>query len=149
MSSDTSDKAKTPSRRHSQGSQLYCRDCVRVQLQHTPGAPVFIPGDLNHCKLDTALSGYGQCVKGYAGDKKVSDERYGNMKEAHTCRSRPPLSNSDHKSPPKRHKPGIKSVNVWSNLWEVVSSALGVTVVTTDYIKYCTGIRKGEGHHLR
>lgn len=36
------------------------RDCIQDQLERTPGAPVFILGDFNHCKLETVLSGYDQ-----------------------------------------------------------------------------------------
>lgn len=38
-------------------------DCVHNQLQHTPGAPVFILGDFNHCKLELSLPGFEQYVK--------------------------------------------------------------------------------------
>lgn len=54
-------------------------DCIQVQLQHTPGPPVFILCDFNHCKLETAFSGYEQHVKCNTRDKKVLDKYYGNI----------------------------------------------------------------------
>lgn len=37
-------------------------DCVHQQLLRTPGTPVFIPGDFNHCKLELSLPGFEQYV---------------------------------------------------------------------------------------
>lgn len=56
------------------------RDCIQVQLQHTPGAPVFILGDLNQCKMESALSGYEQYVKDNTRHNKILDKCYGNIK---------------------------------------------------------------------
>ena len=37
-------------------------DCVHQQLLRTPGAPIVILGDFNHCKLELSLPGFEQYV---------------------------------------------------------------------------------------
>jgi len=76
--------------------------------------------------MESALSGYEQYVKDNTRhkilDNNILDTWYGNIKEAYTSRSMPPLSNSDHntvyliptyKTLLKRHKP------VFSNLFKL------------------------------
>ena len=70
--------------------------CVHQQLQCAPGAPVFILGDFNHCKLELSLPGFEQYVKCETREKRVLDKCYGNIKDAYVARAIPSLANSDH-----------------------------------------------------
>ena len=99
-------------------------DCVHNQLQRTPGAPVFILGDFNQCKLELSLPGFEQYIKCSTRGDKVLDKCYGNIKNAYRARSKPPLSNSDHntvhlmptyKTVFKSSKPQTKSIYEWSH----------------------------------
>lgn len=98
-------------------------DCVHQQLQRSPGAPVLILGDMNHCKLEPSLPGFVQYINCNTRNNRILDKCYGNIKDAYVARSKPPLANSDHntihliptyKSMLKRSKPQTKTVTVWS-----------------------------------
>ena len=97
-------------------------DCVHQQLQRTPGAPVFILGDFNHCRLEFSLPGFEQYITCVTRDNRILDKCYGNVKNTYTAKPKPPLSNSDHntvqlipvyKTVLKRSKPQTKTVTVW------------------------------------
>ncbi|KAK0144622.1 hypothetical protein N1851_016964 [Merluccius polli] len=98
-------------------------DCVHQQLQRAPGAPVFVMGDFNHCKLESALPGFEQYIKCSTRENKTLDKCYGNVKNAYVAKPKAPLANSDHnaihliptyKTMLKRSKPQVKTVTVWS-----------------------------------
>ena len=105
------------------GAAARIADCVNNQLQCTLGAPVFILGDLNHCKLELSLPGfklYGKCG---TPDNRVLDKCYGNIRNAYSARPKPPLSNSDHNTVHliptyntvlNSSKPLTKTGTVWS-----------------------------------
>ena len=136
-------------------------DCVHNQLQRTPGAPVFILGDFNHCRLEQSLPGFHQYVKCGTRHSKVLDKCYGNIKEAYKAKTLPPLSNSDHatvhlrptyKTALKSSKPLEKTVLQWTESsietlkgcflctdWDIfLSHDLNeATDVITDYINFC------------
>lgn len=65
-------------------------DCVHNQLQRTPGAPVFILRDFNHCKLELSLPGFEQYVKCGTRENRVLDKCYGNIRYAYSARPKPP-----------------------------------------------------------
>lgn len=71
-------------------------DCVHQQLQNKPDAPIFILGDFNHCKLNSALPGFQQYVKNNTRGDTILDKCYGNADDAYVGKIRPLLSNSDH-----------------------------------------------------
>lgn len=60
-------------------------DCVHQELQHAPGAPVFVMGDFNHCKLELALPGFEQYIKCSTHENKTLDKCYGNVKNAYVA----------------------------------------------------------------
>lgn len=136
-------------------------DCVHNELQRSPGAPVFIMGDFNHCKLELALPGFEQYVRCSTRDNRTLDKCYGNINNAYIAKPKPPLANSDHnvihliptyKTMLKRSKPQVKTVTLWTEEgieslkgcflctdWDVFHDAdINVTTDTiTDYINYC------------
>lgn len=139
----------------------YITDCVQQQLRRCPEAPVFILGDLNHCKLELSLPGFHQYVKcGTRGDR-ILDKCFGNVENAYVSRAKPPLSNSDHKTihliptyktALKRRKPLRKTVKVWTE--DTIETLKGCFQCTewnifhrldvdtaaetvTDYIQFC------------
>jgi len=139
-------------------------DCVYTQRQRTPGAPVFVLGDLNHCKLEPALPGFYQYVKCGTRKNRVLDKCFGNIKGAYTAKSLPPLSNSDHstvylmptyRSVLKSNKLQKKTVLLWtedsvetlrgcflSTDWSIFHNLElnEATETITDYINFCTDI---------
>lgn len=59
-------------------------ECVHTQLQRTPGAPIFVLGDFNQCKLELVLPGFYQYVKCGTRKDRVLDKCFGNINNA--CR---------------------------------------------------------------
>ena len=136
-------------------------DCVYQQLQRTPGAPIVVLGDFNHCKLELSLPGFDQYVTCDTRQNRVLDKCYGNIKNAYTAKPLPPLSNSDHntvqlipiyKTVFKRGKPQTKTVTVWDKDsietlkgsflctdWDIFSDLEidDATEAITDYIHFC------------
>lgn len=134
---------------------------VHILLQRTPGAPVFVLGDLNHCRLEPALPGFYQFVKRGTWNDRVLDKCYSNIKDAFKAKILPPLSNSDHltvhllptyKSALKSSKPQQKTILQWNE--DSVDTLRGcfsctdwnifhhlelneATETTKDYIKFC------------
>ena len=99
-------------------------DCAHAQLQRTPGAPLFILGDFNHCRLEPVSSGFYQYVKCSTRNNKILDKCFGNIRGAYTAKSLPPLSNSDHltvhhiptyRTVLKSSKPQCKLVMQWTD----------------------------------
>ncbi len=149
-------------------------DCAHCQLLRTPGAPLFILGDLNHCQLEPVLPEFYQYVKCSTRNKKILDKCFGNIRGAYTARSLPPLSNSDHltvhliptyKTVLKSSKPQRKTVLQWTDdsletlrgcsectNWSIFHDLeLNKTTETiTDYIKFCveTVVPKKEVIHF-
>ncbi|CAL9690973.1 unnamed protein product [Knipowitschia caucasica] len=111
----------TTVRREIQDEDL--RQCVHNELLRTPGAPVIILGDLNHCRLEGALPGFHQYVKSTTRKERVLDKCYGSIKNAYTAKQLPPIANSDHvtvhllptyRTALKSAKPQKKTVLQWS-----------------------------------
>lgn len=57
-------------------------ECAHTQLQCTPGAPIFILGDFNHCRLELALPRFYQHVKCGTRNSRVLEKCFGNVKGA-------------------------------------------------------------------
>ena len=136
-------------------------DCVHNQSLRTPGAPVLVLGDLNHCKLEPVLPGFNQFVKVRTRNDNILDKCYGNIKNAYRAKALPPLSNSDHatvhlmptyKSALKSEKPQHKTVLQWtedseetlrgcflSTDWSLFQNLdlNEATDTITDYINFC------------
>ncbi|KAK0137741.1 hypothetical protein N1851_026045 [Merluccius polli] len=136
-------------------------ECVHAQMLRTPGAPIFVLGDVNHCRLEPALPGFHQYVKCGTRNNKVLDKCYGNIKNAYRAKALPPLANSDHstvqlmptyKSVLKSSKPVQKTVFQWSEDstetlkgcflctdWSIFHDLElnEATETVTDYINFC------------
>lgn len=132
-------------------------ECAHEQLQRTPAAPIFFLGDFNHCKPETALSGFEQYVICRARYNRILDKCYSNIKGAYSAKSEPPLCNSDHntihlipsyKSIFKSCKPVHKTVNVSIETlkgcflctdWSIFHSLEldEATDTINDYMKFC------------
>lgn len=67
-------------------------DCVHLQLQTKPDAPLFVLGDLNHCKLEQALPGFYQYIKSGTRKNNILDKCYGKITDGYVAKIRPPLS---------------------------------------------------------
>lgn len=127
----------------------------------SPDAPKFILGDFNNCSLKNCLRTYYQYVTCCTRKNKTLDKCYGNVKDAFSASTLPPLGKSDHSVVnlrPKyqrlleREKPQIKTVKIWNEesimslqgcfectLWDTFESPdLDIhTNVVSDYINFC------------
>ena len=138
-------------------------DCVHNQMKQTPGAPVLVLGDVNHCRLEISLPGFHQYVKCGTRKSNVLDKCYCNINNAYRAKPLPPLANSDHstvqlmptyKTVLKSSKPVHKTVLLWSD--DSVEALKGCFLctdwslfqqlelneaaeATTDYINFCVG----------
>lgn len=136
-------------------------DCIHNQSQRTPGAPVFLLGDFNHCKPELVLPGFYQYVKCSTRKENVLDKRFGNINSAYKAKALPPLANSGHstvflmptyKTLLKSSKPQEKTALLWtednietlsgcflSTDWSIFHNQdLNKAVVSlTDYIAFC------------
>ncbi|GAA6215221.1 A disintegrin and metalloproteinase with thrombospondin motifs 17 isoform X1 [Lates japonicus] len=129
-------------------------------LARYPGAPVFIMGDYNNCRLDRTLPSFQQYVDIPTRRENVLDLCYGNIANAFRARSYPPLGLADHnmicllpvyRQELKRIKPQIYSAPQWTEDaiaqlqgslactdWEIFEGDLDHRVSTvTDYINFC------------
>lgn len=130
-------------------------DCV-----HSPGAPFFVLGDINHCKLEPALAGFQQYVKHSTRNTNVLDKYFVNVAGSYRSKILPPIANSDpstvylmptYKSVLKSSKPQLKTVLRWtkdstetlrscflSTDWSIFHSSdlEEATVIITDYITW-------------
>lgn len=137
-------------------------NCIHQQLQSKPDAPIFVLGDFNHCRLESALPGFYQYVKTGTHKDRVLDKCYGTIRDAYAAKIRPPLSTLDHNTVPlipkfksalKRSKPEVKTVCMWQDSrneelsgcflatdWDVFYDTGSVDTtaeVITDYISFC------------
>ncbi len=93
------------------------------KLARYPGAPLFILGDFNNCKLDCVLPSFQQYVDIPTRRANILDMCYGNVADAFRARSYSPLGAADHniisllplyKQQLKRHSPQRYSAPQWS-----------------------------------
>lgn len=133
-------------------------DSVCNLQQQFPEAPAIILGDFNTC-LEKALPGFHQVIE--CKTRKETGQRYINISNAYTSRSKPPVANSDHNvihliptylTKLKSSKPQKKMISVWTKDnketlgacfdctdWEVLreDNLDSACTVTTDYINFC------------
>lgn len=112
---------------------------VHVMLNKYPGAPVFIMGDFNSCKLDSVLPSFEQYVDSPTRKNNVLDLCYGNINNAYTARVQPPLGSADHnivfllpqyRQLLKREKPVTYSITQWT---EDITAQLQGSFACTDW----------------
>ncbi|KAK0135719.1 hypothetical protein N1851_028396 [Merluccius polli] len=140
-------------------AELIAED-ANVMLAKYPGAPLFILGDFNGCRLDCVLPSLQQYVDIPTRRGNILDLCYGNITDAFRARSYPPLGLADHnvicllplyRQELKRHKPQCHSAPQWledaiiqlqgslaCTDWDTFGGDLDDRVsVITDYIKFC------------
>ncbi len=69
---------------------------ANAMLAKYPGAPLFILGDFNSCRLDCVLPSLQQYVDIPTRRGNILDLCYGNITDAFRARSYPPLGLADH-----------------------------------------------------
>jgi len=140
-------------------AELVAED-ANAMLAKYPGAPVFVLGDFNTCRLDCVLPSFQQYVNIPTRRANILDLCYGNITDAFRAHSYPPLELADHiiiclrplyKQELKRHKPQCYSAPRWSEdaitqlqgslactVWDIFDGDLDDRVsLITDYIKFC------------
>ncbi len=103
-------------------AELVAKDANAMMAKY-PGAPVFIVGDFNTCRLDNVLPSFQQYVDIPTRKANIFDMCYSNITDAFCARSYPPLGLADHnvicllplyRQELKRHKPQRFSAPQWS-----------------------------------
>ena len=133
---------------------------ANAMLAKYPGAPLFILGDFNSCRLDRVLPSLQQYVDIPTRRGNILDLCYGNVSDAFRASSHPPLGRADHniicllplyRQELKRHKPQRHSALQWTEDaitqlqgslactdWNIFDGNLNDRAsVITDYINFC------------
>lgn len=142
-------------------------DSYNKAVNQSAEQPVFLLGDFNKCDVTTHLPNLEQYVTVPTRRHNRLDLCYGNILDAYTSKSRPPIGRSDHnvilllpkyRSQLKRGAPVKKIINVWNEEtsetlrgcfeltdWGLFSEDCGndfnlLTDVITSYILFCEDV---------